>query len=243
MRKTIPIILAATSLFSGIHAQEQRGVVFVDALKMRPEPSLEGKPVTVLTKGTIVKILAESPHKTTVDAIEAPWLQVEASTFKGWVFGGYVTTEFKQANGRDDALVWTYEKPANNQRTITLYLIKQKKEFKIVSSMETAEYQFSEDLKYLATDEGTDVIGTITIYDLKSGRKIEQSGHSPRNIRWQGNKIHYESVLCTDDGFLITETMAFEGGKIRKTGAYSRGGYHAGMEPGGCKKYLRLLKK
>jgi hypothetical protein len=170
-------------------------------------------------------------------------LQIEAEGKQGWSFGGYISTDFRRLTG--GSVGWTVENvgaPTESGLTIVLYDTRSRKQYKITTWSETGAYELSENRRYLATDSGTDISGGIHIFDVQNGKVLVESGYMPRDLEWKGNTIIYNAILCYDDGFAITEEMQFDNGKVRKSGRFKKTPFHQGVEVGGCKKYMHLLK-
>lgn len=238
----------AFSVTLTLAAEEKKGIVAVSNLRMRGTPDLKGNVVTLLDRGSIVTILEESVKKLKVEGNEAPWLKVRYNSHTGWLFGGYITTDYHCFDRGCNTVSWsrTVQNATSEYGYITeisLYNRTNKTLYRIDASPETAWYSFSKNLKYLAIDAGTDGVGNISFYRIHDGKVLHSSSFSPRGITWDGNKVKYHSVLCMDDGFTIYEEQVFNDGKIEKTGIYGKGEYHFGVEIGGCRKYLQLLKK
>ncbi|HON80435.1 MAG TPA: SH3 domain-containing protein [Spirochaetota bacterium] len=247
-RMIISAIILALSISLTLTAEEKKGIVTVSNLRMRSTPDLKGKVVTLLERGSIVSIFEESVKQLKVGDNEAPWIRVRHTTHTGWLFSGYVSTDFHCFDKDCGVVSWSRTIPKENDgyaysTEISLYYKMAKKLSSVIVSPETAGYSFSRNLKYLAIDEGTDGVGKISFYGVQDGKVIHSASFSPRSITWNGNKVHYHSVLCMDDGFTVYEEQIFNNGKIVKTGIYGKGEYHVGVETGGCRTYLKLLKK
>ncbi len=226
----------------------KEGVVRVSALKMRMTPSSTGTVVTILPKGTRVRILEETPEKIKIDGIESNWLKVDTMEKTGWVFGDYVATPF-QFIEKTDFLTWSVadssgKKPYEKSRDIVLYNVQTKKEFKVSVHAETGNYAFSDNLKFIAVDAGTDVVGGLYILNMQNGKTLHNFSYQPRTFEWQGNQLKFNHVLCSDDGFTLYEEIVFNDGKLSRTGKFGKGDFHAGREfAGDCKKHSGILKK
>lgn len=241
------VLFTLLSTMSQAHVEEKQGVVTASALKMRSTPDLNGEVILILTKATIVKILEESKEKTKVGHALDYWLRVEADAKTGWVFGGFVAS-YEVVHENPDLVTWLTDntakkRDADTARLITLYNLKTKKEYVVATSVETANYAFSKNLKYVAVDVGTDAIGMLFIYDVQNGKSLQKFQYSPRGFEWQGDQLKFNNILCTDDGYTIFEEITFSNGRIVKTGKYGKGAYHVGVTSGDCQKYDRLLKK
>ncbi len=211
-------------IFSFAIAHEEYGIVTAP-LKMRTTPSLDGSIVTVLEKGAIVKIIEQTKNSITVENIESPWFKINFNNKTGWSFGGFISKDFYVIDPKLHIVTWSVTIPKQDgdipyTRKIVLYNKTSKSESIIEVSHESAFFAFSQNLKYLVVDDGTDVIGTLSFYDVKSGKSIHSTSYSPRKFRWEGNIIKYNNIVCYDDGYTIFEQEIFNDGKIIRTGKY-----------------------
>jgi hypothetical protein len=228
-------------------ADENSGIVTYP-LKMREAPNLKGSLITVLEKGTIVKILEQTESSIKVDNIESPWYKISINKKTGWVFGGFISKEYQIIDRKLNILSWSVNIPTpggsySYTRNIVLYDKTKKSSSIIEASPESTDYLFSQNLKYVAVDEGTDVVGGIAFYDVNNGKLINSAAYSPRNFKWEGNALKYNKVICYDDGYTLYEQEIFDNGKTIKTGKYGKGRYHSGVDDGGCEKYKHILSK
>lgn len=243
MKNTAQKLFACLALCSGIlFAQEtERAVVTVAVLKMRSEPAATAPVVTVIKKGTIVKILAKTDAEVTIDNITDYWYRVESDGKTGWLFGGYTDTGFKAVGENSNLLLWQARTGGENRNLVAFDVVAQK-ERRFAALPEVVGCEFSEDLKYLACDSGTDKIGSLAVFDFQTARKIFEGPYEPREPTWKANTLRFDQVLCVDDGFTIKEEKVIAAGQIKKTGKYRRGNFHVGVTSGDCAMYKKLVK-
>lgn len=233
---------------NSIFAEDTKGVVTVNALRMRATPDLNGQQVLLLEKGTIVTILERSKNMTKVGDTEDNWYKAQHAGKTGWLFAAFVTKDFHCVDDRCGTITWASEVPSEVDefpvmRMITLFDKSKKSEKYFKTTPESSDYFFSRNLKYLAVDAGTDVVGGIIFYSTQNGKKVHSATYGPREFKWEGNKVKYNHVLCYDDGYVLCEEEIFDDGKVIKTGKYVKSGYHGGMDTGGCAKFKDLLRK
>lgn len=243
MKCTILMLIQLTSAFLGaLTAQDvERAVVTAAVLKLRSEPAATAAVVATVKKGTIVKILGKSEAQVTIDNISDYWYRVECDGKTGWLFGGYTDADFKVAGANSNILLWQ-ARTGGEARNLIAYDISAQKERKFATLPEAVGCEVSANLQYLVCDSGTDSVGVLTVFDFQTTRKIYEGPYQPREFTWKANSLHFDHVLCVDDGFTIKEERIVEAGKVKKTGLYRRGGYHVGVTSGDCAKFKKLAK-
>ncbi|MBV6492938.1 MAG: hypothetical protein LDLANPLL_00943 [Turneriella sp.] len=203
----LKILLACFLLTTAaIHAEVEEAVVTADVLRVRESADLKAESLFTLKRGTIVRILSKSTAEMTIDGITASWFQIESEGKKGWTFGGFMSEYFQKLSGGN--LVWKIyppNAPYEEGLIIVLFNTKTKKEQKVKTNMETADFKFSENLRYLALDQGTDVSGGIQIIDLANKAAIlVNDSYMPRHLVWKGNSLSFDKILCLDDGLWMS---------------------------------------
>jgi hypothetical protein len=77
--------------------QEVKTSMYVNApegLRVRNSPGLDGDRIALLENLTEVLIIEEDENNVNIDGINGKWTFIEADNIRGWVFGGYLSTEF-----------------------------------------------------------------------------------------------------------------------------------------------------
>ncbi len=65
-------------------------VISSSHLRLRTEPTINSKAVTILWKGYILEILRKSDIRDFVEGKENYWYLINYDGLKGWVFGSYI---------------------------------------------------------------------------------------------------------------------------------------------------------
>lgn len=205
-----------------LHAAEGNALVTASALKMRATPSLSGDVVMTLARGEMIVVQHFSDERITVDGVLAPWAHVTAPDGKsGWVFGGFITNNYQYLNENMTLIAWIQSQvrqsgPADFE--VTLYDVAKKKLTRVPVLSEICEkFGFSQDLKYLAVDDGTYVYANLHIYRVQDKKLLYSRQYTPRVILWKGNTLEFNEVLCDKDGDLKSEPNAFNNGKFQKS--------------------------
>jgi uncharacterized protein YraI len=223
---TANVALAASVLISGVAfgADGSTEIVTVSTLNMRSAPNQKAAVVGALPRGTKVTVLTKSDDWVEVDGLKGQWVSVKAASDgkTGWVLNRFLAAEYTYLNGDTNMIAWsTSGLPAAHPTgcEVVLYQVDQKKQTRIAVTTETCgPFGFSQDLKYLAVDDGTYVYGQVHIYRMQDKKLLRSISYYPRQIRWKENTLEFNEVLCDDSGFLMFETLLFNNGKIKRTG-------------------------
>jgi len=87
----------------------------------------------------------------------------------------------------------------------------------------------SDNRRYLAAAERTDVIGSIKIYDIKSQKLVVSETFGGTPPKWMGNSLKYEFIYLYGGGYSIREWHTFINGKLERSKQYL-GGYHGARD-------------
>lgn len=96
-KNTNAIIMAITLVFAvsgAILAQDDSGnprfFSYVDGLRLRDTPKVNGKALGVLPKGLLVPLVELEDKPAVVNGIRNRWIKVKHGSIEGWAFGGYL---------------------------------------------------------------------------------------------------------------------------------------------------------
>lgn len=84
------IALASAGISEAQYDGIPRFFSYVDALRLRDRPSIEGKVLGVLPKGLLVPLVELEEKPSVIDGIRNRWIQVRYGSMEGWAFGGYL---------------------------------------------------------------------------------------------------------------------------------------------------------
>ena len=221
MRSTLvlllPLILFATiGCATQKSTPSQRAVITGDVLRVRSEPSLKSETLTSLSRGTIVDVLDKSATTENIADTEAYWYKIKSENLTGWCFGAFLTTEFEESPDKK-ILTWLMDTKDNyNIIKRAIFLTQQKKLHIIEYEVMSKQSAFSESYKYLAVDNGTDVLGTLDFYDVYTGKLLQSATYPRHDFKWEGEQLKFQNVTYSGNGCYLWREDTFNDGKIRK---------------------------
>lgn len=220
--KQILLVISLAVAVQGLQAEEKSAIVTATALKVRATPSLKGEVVITLPRGTVVTVESYSAERIIVDGNMSTWAKIQSSDSKsGWVFGGFIANAYQYLDQSKNLVAWINARVPEKgaaECEVSLFDAGKKKLTRIPVLSETCDkFGFSQDLKYLAVDDGTYVYANLHMYRVQDKKLLNTRQYSPREINWQGSTLRFTEVLCDKDGDLKTEDNAFVNGKFQKS--------------------------
>ncbi len=89
-RKDIEIKNVKLPVTRAITKKTNFAVITSSHLRLRTEPTISSRAVTILWKGYIMEILRKSDSRDFVEGKEDYWYLINYDGLKGWVFGSYI---------------------------------------------------------------------------------------------------------------------------------------------------------
>ncbi len=89
-RKDIEIKNVELPVTRAITKKSNFALITSSHLRLRTEPTISSKAVTILWKGYILEILRKSDIRDFVEGKENYWYLINYDGLKGWVFGSYI---------------------------------------------------------------------------------------------------------------------------------------------------------
>ncbi len=89
-RKDIEITDLRLPATQAITSNSNYAVITSSHLRLRSEPTISSKAITILWKGYILEIVSKSDKKDFVENKEGFWYLISYDGLKGWVFGSYI---------------------------------------------------------------------------------------------------------------------------------------------------------
>lgn len=229
------IILSSTLILCGKKEEKPksgeqepiRGKALItgSSVRVRSEPSLEGKEVVQLALGTEVEITGESEKEMKIDAMSAKWFKIKAGDKEGWTYGGFMVKDYQKSP--DGAIKLWYGWESNSQSPKTIHFVNSgNNHYGQITLPEFAQgYTLSKSSKYLLLDSGTDVIRGLSVFSLADGKSLV-SAMSAGNSGWKGDTVIFQKVREMLSGCVLWDEMIFSDGKVTKSGKTGRSGYH-----------------
>ncbi len=228
------IVVASMLALTAGPVSARPGVVIKDGARLLGGPSVGGKEVRRMKRGDIIEILAETKNMETIGGASGVWLSVRQGALKGWIFGPFV------ASGREvycDAargtVAWMErEMSACGDGGQCLVVMNASVNPKIDCTIRLTgdncgfDIDLSKDLRYVAVDCGTDVVGTLEIYSVRYGRLVHSATYTRHPFKWKGGTISYQKVTYLGDGCLRWEEEIFDDGVVKKGAKKGKGKYH-----------------
>lgn len=221
--KKILLVFGLVLVVEGLQAETKTAIVTATTLKMRATPSLKGEMVATVPRATIVEVLGYTQNPETIDGVNSPWVNIKLQTDgkTGWVFGAFVATSYQILNTKKGLMSWINSSipekgPASCE--VSLYDAGTKKQTKISVETEICDkFGFSQDLKYLAIDDGTYAYGALHVYRMRDKKLLHTFEYFPREIEWTGNTLKFNEVLCDKEGDIKSEANSFNNGKVQRS--------------------------
>jgi len=111
----------------------------------------------------------------------------------------------------------------NDKAFLILTNGKKKKEFEV--QIEWRYESVSENRRFLLLTTGTDVVGSLYIFDIKELKEVLTMSYEPPDPSWKGNTLDFSTVLWVGDGYSICQKVRFNNGRIERKGQFV-GNYH-----------------
>ena len=89
-RKDIEIKNVELPVTRAITKKSNYAVITSSHLRLRTEPTISSKAITILWRGYILEILRKSDIRDFVEGKENYWYLINYDGLKGWVFGSYI---------------------------------------------------------------------------------------------------------------------------------------------------------
>lgn len=201
-------------------------IVASDILNFREEPSPTGKILDVLKMGNILHVSGFSTHKDRFNGLQYHWLRVQYGNKTGWINSGFVSSSFEV---QKEIVLFlklsperTEEAPAYDAIRFDLARGKKIVNFPLTGS----SFSFSPDLNYIATSFHTDVVGKLTFYDARQGKKISEHSFTLHPLEWKGNSLPFENIVYTGNGCVLWEEVRFENGEFFPTRKRGKAPFH-----------------
>ena len=251
MSLKISCLLIAIGFADALLSDSPKGVVIVKVLNVRSANMLDAKIVTTLPRGSIISIEEKSATAIEIDGIEDHWLKISDTRGKitGWVFGGYIARDFRQIGEAGKYVSWPIGKkgPSGTYRGISLLNLNTGEQKKIIVTGEgVANYAFSADLKYLATEVGQPISGTMNIYEVQSGKLLQGFVANPDGLNWQVNTLsvaHLHCVSVATGRAYLWEIYEFHAGDFKATGKFGKSKNFPNKPTDHCAKYMPQIEK
>jgi hypothetical protein len=109
IRKTVTIVLFLLIMFAiSIPAYSAGNAVITgDGVRVREKPSLSGKILVSLNRGTRVTVVGKTDFIETIGGDTAPWYEISHGDIRGFVFGAFVSLDSEGTSaGKKDILVF-----------------------------------------------------------------------------------------------------------------------------------------
>ncbi len=89
-RKDIEIKNVNLPVTQAITKKSNYALITSSHLRLRTDPTISSKAITILWKGYIMEILRKSDSRDFVEGKENYWYLISYDGLKGWVFGSYI---------------------------------------------------------------------------------------------------------------------------------------------------------
>ncbi len=160
------------------------------------------------------------------------WYKIAFNDLSGWINENDISFQYYyDSNMKLYHWVIEVDNPNHKYGFIKIICIKYLSNNEILqirTEPDMCRYYFSRNYKYVVADLGSDIIGSIHVYDVKSNKLIHKDSFTRHKIEWTGNNFYYDRVIKVTWGnkFYLWERMYFKDGKVIKGTKKGKGQYH-----------------
>jgi hypothetical protein len=202
----------------------KKALVTADVLKVREEPSTQGKELARLERGTIVEIIEKGTTSIKVGDIEDVWDKIKSGDITGWCFAGFLAHwYYSSPDGK--TVAWSSSKPVNDIVKMNIFMTDTKKILVIEHEIQSTWSDFSPGFKYFGVETGTDIVRRIVFYDVNTGKSIAGDSYIGEKPKWEGDSVKYKKVTYVGGCVLWTKSE-FKDGKIVQGSETGKEHYH-----------------
>lgn len=231
MKKLITAVILFLSVlpsFSQLAPDKQFYVTSKAGLIMRERPDISSLKITVIPYRTILSVLDINYPSMEINGVNGFWKKVEYNKSQGWVFSGYLDRIDPDYRAGVEKKSCRYEvsmaefpnadsvvkiQPFMKSVNVPIPCILDKKTFRLDNNIR--EVRVSASGKWLVIDEGTDIYGTLFVYNLPEKKLLHQ-------VSYMGIKyISDESFeYTTIEAKCMEHRYLFEDGVFTDVGEY-----------------------
>jgi hypothetical protein len=223
-------------IFPSLYPKDETAVVIGSGLRMRKEPNTQSTVIGSLNKGDLVRIQTKK-NREKIGENNSFWYEIKHENKRGWVYGAYLHMN-PHINLKNNTVVWT-EEHKNEHMKRNMFIKRPGMGIVTIKYWEPSlGFELSQTFQFVAIDDGTDMVGTLTIYDTYNGEQLYSESY-PRNLpKWNGETIIIEEVYHVGNGCFLWREVIFDNGTIKQGKKTGESGYHYfSGDDGLCEKY------
>ncbi len=222
------ILFLSIPIFSQLSPDKQFYVTTKAGLVMREKPDVTSGKIAVIPYRTILSVLRINYPSMEINGVNGFWKRVEYNKTEGWVFSGYLDRIDPDYRARVENKSCRYEEsmaefpnadsvlkiqPFLKSVNVPIPCILDKETFRLDNNIR--EVRVSTSGKWLVIDEGTDIYGTLFVYDLPARKLLHKVRYM--DIKYISDESFEYTVIeakCMEHRYL------FEGGEFKEIGKY-----------------------
>lgn len=207
-------------------------VIAKSGLTIRKEPSLKGEKIAAAPFLSELQVISTELGELTVEGLQSQWMEVIWSGKKGYAFAGFLDIPLLEQFCWCDAADTQVEYEGYEGEITKGFAIET--QAKIACFLKLPDFRETGDMlgvsasgRWLAIDEGTDIVGGLTIFDLLKNKTAMTKMYDRNASNWEGNRITFNEVTEEEAKapagndypyWVKTIEWQFNDGRLSKTG-------------------------